>query len=121
MSKDESKKKVREEEEWDGRMIDAYIDLGGEETTICANTKQLIQMIGGAAECLQKRGLDARNLQADIRLVTNQYLEQEAREKKARAETKKMLAEIEETLGALMGRVLDNGQAFLKTEQERYE
>ena len=120
MSKDEGKKKVREEEEWDGRMIDAYIDLGGEEITIGANTEQLIRMIDGAAECLQKRGLDTANLQTDISLVARQYLEQEAREKKARAEMKKTLAELEEMLGDLTKQALDIGRTFLKTEQERH-
>lgn len=120
MSEGEGKKKAGEKEEWSGRMMDAFIDLEGEEITIGANTEQLIRMISGAAECLQKRGLDAANLQADIRLVARQYLEQEMREKKARAEMKKTIAGLEEILNNLAKQSLEIGQALLKTEQERH-
>lgn len=110
MSKGESKKRVGEEEEWGGRMIDAYIDLREEDVTICADNKELIQMVDAAIRCLEKRGFDTEKLQTAIAHVAHQYTQLED-----------AMNQLDDTMDGLMKQCLDffgTGQA---AEGERHE
>ena len=101
-------------------MIDAFIDLEGEEITIGANTEQLIRMIDGAAECLQDRGFDTEELRAGIGNVARQYIQQKAEREKLFADLEEQMAKLEEAKEEMTQICLSVGQALFGTEQERH-